>query len=293
MLAITMIPQPGSAQTKSIPSPIPLNFGFLTTIFTDLNERDAKAAIKVWGRKIIEKYNYDYKVSSFFYSDINTLTEAMINGTVNITPIPPIDYIKLNKTLTLYPAICAEINGSVLGHFILLARKDSHFNGIQDLANKTLLLKQEPNQSVQDIWLNVMLYQAGLPPSEVFFGEIIKKESEFQLIFPLLLKKADCCIMTQSAFKTMNELNPQLKVQLAPLLTSDSLLVSNIFVYTEQLNKETRNNVTSLAMNWGGSKSADQLQTIFRFNKLISYKTEYLKNVTLLLDKYNRFKKIK
>jgi ABC-type phosphate/phosphonate transport system substrate-binding protein len=288
-LATFFILQQGLAQSENTTPLIPLNFGFPKTVLPDLNERDAKAAIKVWSEDVIEKHQYNYKTAFFLYMNVNTLVQAMTDGYINIAPLPPIDYIRLSKTFTLYPAVCAKNNDSVFDRFVFLVHKESRFASIQDLANKSLMLREKSPSSVLEVWLEVILHEAGLPGSNQFFGEIIRKEREFQLIFPVLLKKVDCCIMTQSAFRTMSELNPQLNVQLIPLLISDLYYPADIFCYTDQLDDKTRSNLTSFALNWEESKATDQLQTLFRFNELVPYKPEYLENIKLLLKRYNRY----
>ena len=134
-----------------------------------------------------------------------------------------------------------------------------------------------------------MLYEAGLPRSDEFFNTVTKKTRESQLILPVLLRQADCCIMTESAFNIMGELNPQLKAQLIPLIISDFYYASNVFCYTDQLDEKTRNDVTAFALNWEESKATDQLQILFHFNELIPFEEKYLESIQSLLDKYNRF----
>ncbi|MBN1552911.1 PhnD/SsuA/transferrin family substrate-binding protein [bacterium] len=288
IVIICIISEYGLTQNENTQVQIPLNFGFPKSVLPELNERDAKAAIKVWTEDVIETKQYNYKTGFFIYQDVNTLIQALIEGQINIAPLPPIDYIEQSKIFTLYPAVCAKITESVLDRFVLLVRKDSQFTRIQDLENRSLLLKQDSPQSVLDTWLEVMLNESGLPRSDRFFSKIVRKERENQLIFPLLLKQADCCIMAMSAFHTMSELNPQLNIQLIHLVTSDSLLASNIFIYTEQLDKTVRNDVTTFALNWEKSKATEQIQTIFRFNELVPYKDKYMENIRSLLERYNR-----
>lgn len=98
-------------------------------------------------------------------------------------------------------------------------------------------------------------------------------------------------MIPQSAFDTMCELNPQISEQLVALITSEPYYASNIFCYTDQLDEETRNRVTSFALNWEKSKATEQLQTLFRFNQLIPYDSEYLVNIELLLERYDRIEK--
>ncbi|MBN2104555.1 PhnD/SsuA/transferrin family substrate-binding protein [bacterium] len=279
----------GLAQSETTSSPVQLNFGFPISVLPEVNEQDVKAAIKVWAEDFLDKEYY--KTEFYVYDDLDKLIQAMIDGRINIAPLPPIDYIQLNQTLKLYPAVCAKIKESVSDRFVLLARKDSHFVGIQDLADKSLVLKQESSPSLIDTWLEVMLYEADLPPSNRFFSEVIKKEREFQVIFPLLMKQTDCCIITEGAFNTMSELNPQLNTQLMPIVTSDSLMISTILTYTEQLSEEARDYLTSLALKWAANKTSDQLQILFRFNELIPYREKYLENIRTLLKRYNRFLK--
>jgi len=274
------------------PSPVRLNVGFSKTVFPELNERDAKAAIKIWTQDIIDDEDFNYEGSFTIYADDQALITAMMEGHINTAPLPPIEFIRLSRDFTLYPAICAKFGDTVLNRFLLLVRKDSGFRTVQDLRDGTLVMKQESPHSVLEVWLDVLLQEAGLPEPDVFFGQVIQKEREFQLIFPLLLKQADCCIVTESSFMTMSELNPQLNIQLTTLQASDSLSFSNILVFTDQLDEETRNDVTSLALDWGESQTTDQLQILFRFNALLPYEAGYFENTRLLLEKYSRFHEI-
>jgi len=288
ILTIHIIPSIGMAQNTRSSSTISLNFGFPKFVLPEINERDAEAAMKLWTSEIITKHQFNYEGTIFIYPDIDELTQAMVNGQINIAPIPAIDYLRWNKSIRLYPAVLAKIYDSVLDRFVLLVRKDSQVTRIRELRDKLILLKQESSGSTLNTWLEVILHEAGLPQSHRFFSEIQRKDRESQLIFPLLLKKADCCIITEGAFQTMRELNPQLEVQLIPLVKSDSLLISNIFVYTQQLNEEARDKVTLFAMNWEESKATEQIQTIFRFNGLVPFEESYLENTQSLLRRYDR-----
>ena len=288
IVTVCIAGQDGLSQRKDTTSLIPLNFGFPASVLPEMNERDVKAAIKVWSEGFIDK-SY-YKSSFYIYDDLNALIGAITDGEINIAPLPPVDFIRTSHRIPLYPALCGKIYDSVSDRFVLLVRKESRFNGIRDLEGRSILIKNESPNSLMKIWLEVMLHSADLPPSTHFFSEIIKKDREFQLIFPLILDQADCCIMTQGAFRTMCELNPQLDVQLTTLVASDSLMISTILVFTEQLEEESRNHVKFLALNWAKTKSTDQLQILFRFNELIPFEEKYLESIQSLLKNYNHFR---
>jgi len=291
VFSLGIVSQYGTVRSEDKTTQTTLSFGFPKFVLPELNEQDARAAIRIWTHDAIEYYHYDYRSSVHIFPDLNSLVQAMNAGHINLVVLPVIDYIELSKTITLFPGMCAKIHESVLDRFVLIVRKDSRYTGLKDLANKTLLVKQESTRSVQEIWREVLLHEAGLPGSDQFFGQIVKKERESQLIFPLLLKQADCCIMTEGAFLTMSELNPQLNAQLTPLLTSDPYLASAIFCYTERLDEEARRDVTAFAINWEENKGRDQLQTIFRFNTLVPFEENYLESVMSLLSRYKRFQK--
>ncbi|HHS13289.1 MAG TPA: hypothetical protein ENN03_05915 [bacterium] len=267
-------------------APIVLKFGFPRNAIPDLNERDAKAVVKLWSDDYIDEQKY--KPVFNFYTDELSLVQSLTDGQIDIAPLSPIQYVQFDSKRKLYPAVCAKIRESVYDRFVLLVRKDSRFTGLGDLLNRTLLIRQESPQSALNTWLQVLMHEAGLPRPELFFREMIKKERESQLVFPLLLKQADCCIMTQGAFHTMSELNPQLDAQLTQLMTSDSLLISSILVYTDRLDEAVRNDLTSLALNWTAGKTTDQLQILFGFNTLIPYEDQYVETIRLLLERHAR-----
>jgi hypothetical protein len=84
---------------------------------------------------------------------------------------------------------------------------------------------------------------------DTFFGSVEEKVKVSQALLSVFVGQSDACLFPDESYKTMVELNPQLKQKLRTIVTLDNLLIGIGFfrkTYKENLKKETFKRILTL-----------------------------------------------
>ena len=135
------------------------------------------------------------------------------------------------------------------------------------------------------IWLDTILLENFGIQTDSFFGPVRRTRKAGQAVLPVFFGKAGTCIVTQEAFDTMVELNPQLGRELRPLLLSPEFPLPVISIredVIEEYGTVIEESLRSLHTDAAGK----QLLSLFHIDKLVPYEPRFLKNILELLARH-------
>lgn len=206
---------------------------FSQSMFTEVNESDARAAMKVWFITVAEERGLPLHPDPVIARTIDELAELCrfpdSGGCVVTVP----EYAHLIREIDFDYFAVGIVNGVFTDEYVVLTRRDSGFVRLDQLQGRRLRVLNNPRMSLALIWLDTLLLEARLDPAVDWFGEITMDKSAAQTALPVFFSKFDACVMTRSSFEIMAELNPQLQEQLQVIAASAPIVPSGFAYRTD------------------------------------------------------------
>jgi len=216
LFTIILLCHSGAAE-QSFP---PFRIGFASNMFSDVNENDGKAAIKVWGQVIAKQRNVPVSPTPIIFKDTDEMLRSLQEKKVDAVAIVMTDYAKLRKKVRFEPIFLTSNSGSVTERYILLAHRDSSLKSLADLQGRSFQFQTNPRTGLARLWLDILLIQRGYPMTSRLAGKISQNTKLSKVVLPVFFRQDDACIITRSGFNTMSELHPQLARKLTVLAES-------------------------------------------------------------------------
>ena len=116
----------------------------------------------------------------------------------------------------------------------------------------------EPN--IGRMWLDTLLRERQLPVGDTYFTEETYAAKPARIILPIFFRKADACLVLESAYQAMVELNPQIGQQLTVLAKSPGF-IRTIHCATELLSEQLIDRFVKESVNMENTVNGKQLMT--------------------------------
>jgi ABC-type phosphate/phosphonate transport system substrate-binding protein len=188
--------------------------------YSDVDVKDAKTALIVWIDMITKKTGVPTKVELFSFDDLGMLEKEAKGNKVDLVFLFPQEYLYLKNRIPFEPIAVSIPLGTDHKYFAVLARKDRGINDLRRLANKDAILEAGENSPLISMWLETLLLKEGFLGPAAFFANFKNVKKASQALLPVFFKQADACAVSQGAFETMKELNPQVGQELVSLAHS-------------------------------------------------------------------------
>jgi phosphonate transport system substrate-binding protein len=242
-----------------------LRLGLSATLFQELNENDARSAVRAWSDTVAGASGMDVDgVAQLMGSD--EIVRAVANHTIDGFSLTTPEYAKVARFVD--PVVFTDASFAATGlEYVLLVQRAG---GVQDLAGlrgRSLVDYRQANMCLAPAWIETLLATANLDPVDRFFGRVTKVLKVSQAVLPVFFGSADACIVTRRAFDTMCELNPQVRSKLRVLAFSPRLVAGLVGVHKDS-SDEMKSRVREALLTLGSTPSGRQVLTLFQFDKL-------------------------
>jgi phosphonate transport system substrate-binding protein len=205
-------------------------FALTTNMFTEVNESDARAALKVWIMTVAKERGFPVNPELIVYKGADAALRSVETDRIDAYGASLEEYSLLREHIAFDQIVVATHNGSFHDSYVVLVREDSDWTKLADLRGRDLLVLQNPRMSMAFVWLDTVLLENGLGRASSFFGRIEHQNKPSRVALPVFFHKAAVCLMTSKSFAAMQELNPQLGKQLHVLARSPELM-SSVFAF--------------------------------------------------------------
>ena len=259
LFTMVLIPTNGAAAQP----PPPFRVGFSSTIFSDLNNNDARAAIKAWGKQVARDQHLPSDPVPAIFNNLDALYQALEKKQVDAVGITAIEYDQLRTSIDLFPLFVTYKQDLMFEQYVLLANQDSTVKTLFDLAGKSLAFHLNPRVCLAPMWLDTLLVDQGCPRAGKFVDKILWEKKLVKAVLPVFFKKIHACVVTRSGFDTLAELNPQLAEQLIIIAQSPEI-VPSIFVFRADYTPEYKEKLITGLKNLNKSPAGRQVLTIFQ-----------------------------
>ncbi len=264
-----------------------VGLAFLKNILQNVDINDAFVAIKVWVNELNKQQNLDVKMYPVLYENMDDLIHNFNKDNISNLVCTSIDYLKYKSKLPMIPILVDPGEDGNEIQFLILTRKKDKIEKIDDLKGKKLIIQKETNLDIIKMWLEVKLHENKLKEKDNFFQAIKTGGLASHTILSVFFGENDACIVTKSAFETMIEINPQVGKNLKILLASP-YFIEGLSCYSKDfMKRKIKNNMVESITNIDKYPSGEQIYTLLRVKKLLSFKEEYLNTAKELLKKYN------
>ena len=266
--------------------PVSLQIGFTHEAFLAANQNDVEAAFKVLGVTIGEEYGFDLNVNVHFYGTSAELEKAIEAHEINFAIFDALSFAATPAaSRRLKPIFVPSSNGTPGTRYLLLVRRDTLFRSIADLRSTRIVQLKGPNLVMGRIWVDSLLKAAHQPPSAAFFQQFELAERPTAAVLPVYFGSRDACVVDESSFALMKELNPQVGAKLATVAASPP--IESFVICASQTDWSTPlfyPDLIKMLSNLDGNPRGKQILTLFKLDHLLPYREEYLDSARALFS---------
>lgn len=226
---------------------IPVRVSYTASVFRDVAESDARAAIKAWTENIAKERAIRTYAEAEVVPDAESLARQCESGRADFCGTTTPEFLRVEKRLGADLLLAPSRGGSAAVEYLLLVRRDSACNRLSDLHHADLMTYDNPRASLALPWLELLLSEQGLGAPGEFFGRVESGTKLSAVILPVFFGRAKACLVTQDGFQTMAELNPQVGRELRVMARSAVLVPMVSFLRRDFTPPFRQSLITSLA----------------------------------------------
>jgi len=281
--AIQLVADPALA--AGAPSPRLARAVLPADMLADVSRKDAEIALAAWAKELGRAAKTPMQTQTSILDDADAVSSAVLRGDVDVFGMATLDYLRLRETLPADPVLVGERGGGPEDEYLIVVRRDSGPATLKDLAGKRVVSHAGAVGALSQMWLDVALHRQGLPDASRFFGEIRSAGRPSQAVLPVFFRQADAAVVTQTAYATLQELNPQLGRDLVVVSRSPKLLFS-LMLFSKQAGAELRGLVTDSAFRLPTTTMGKQALMLFKINRVIPFDPANLDGVSWLVREH-------
>ena len=260
-------------------------YGYQLRAMQNLPIKDAEAAIKVWVDELSHEDGLKSKVH--LYKDLDTLIKDFQNGNLDLISVDPLDYLVSMQEIEAELAFNPVKYGKKTDKYLLLVRSDSSFTDITDLRGKKLVILKGTHANL--LFLNTLLLRHKQEETDKFFSAIDEKNKVLKVVLSVFFEKADACIVTEGAFKTMAELNPQVGKQLRIIDSSEEIILG-LSLFHKDIDEKLKEKVKKITYSLKERTRGRQILMLFKFEDIVQLEESNLDTLKVLLNEYKTLK---
>jgi ABC-type phosphate/phosphonate transport system substrate-binding protein len=272
--------------------PVMMKVGFTDTAFLQSNRNDIEAALKVLAESIGRKHGFQVTVKSHAFSDITTFHNSVIAGEINLAVFDSITYIAGRPWGNLIANYITSNENTTGRRYLVLVRRDSGINSLEDLRGRSIVEFQAPNLSLGHLWLLSLLRARNVKTHEEFFRTVEHVARPSSAVLPVFFSKRDACLVDDLGFKLMVELNPQVGAQLKSVEVSVPLVGAVICTSeTDWSAPEVHSVLLKSLRELYLEPSGQQMLTLFKIDQLVPYEESKMTSVRELWSNFEQARK--
>ena len=261
--------------------------GFSASIFVDVDRNDAQAVTNLWCNVISRKKGWNSETK--IYDKLSDLENDLKSNKIDLVAMLSNEFVELNKRGLMEPLYVTSSKRGLYESLVLLVRRDSGIRSIGDLRKKVFIQSRGRFAALHKAWLETLLINDGIPEVKGFFSSFKEATKPSQAVIPVFFRQADACITTRNLFELLAELNPQLNKEIM-VLKESSPIASGVIAVSKKLSIQKRNVLHEFLENSHQDPQGKQLLTMFRMDRLVPFRPEYLASIEAFLKEYNELR---
>lgn len=259
-----------SAQERTAPGgPVRFQVVFSSSMFTDVNETDAKASVKAWAETFARERHIQAVPDPQVIEGLPALARALRTMDLGLVSLTTEEYLNLQLGEGRVTLLTAIANGQSSTEYVLLVHRETDIQNLAALKGRKLILQEDPRASLALPWLDTILLEAGLPPTNEHFGQVTRVKKLSGVVLPVFFRQADACLVTRAGLETLSELNPQVGGQMRILATSPGLLPSLACIPAAANGAKVALDLMNEVVHFQDTTPGRQLLNLFQSDRII------------------------
>lgn len=261
--------------------------GFTNSHFTEVNGKDAKAAMKIWAKTIADERGMPVEPEISIFDELDSLGEGLRKKRVDAAAINTLEYALLRQSVRFDPIFFHFEKGTPASRYVLLSNRNSTVRATADLKGKRLRIHRNPRTCLAPLWLEILLANGDFGRMDDFVTEVCWESKLSSVLLPLFFQKTDACVVTRAGFDTMRELNPQVGDKL--MVIAESLeVVTRLFAFRADFQSHFRKEILSSLESMHQSVEGRQILNLFRTEELRRKPETLLETSLEMVEEYER-----
>jgi phosphonate transport system substrate-binding protein len=265
----------------------PFKMAVTAAMFTEVNESEARAAMKVWIMTVAKEHGIPVDPELIVYSGAEAALRAAETDRIDGYGVTLEEFSALSAHIAFDRMVVATRTDNFQENYVVLVREDSGWAELADLRGRDLLVLQNPRMSLAFVWLDTVLLEKGLGRASAFFGRVEEQNKPSRVALPVFFRKAAACLVNLKSFVAMQELNPQLGKQLRVLAQSPDL-VSSVFAFRADFRPSYRERLFQEMHRLSESPAGQQILTLLQSQRIDEQPLSCLDSSLALLAKHRR-----
>ncbi len=263
--------------------PRELIVGHLNTL-KGVNIKDARVAMEMYFNRASHDYP-TYTVKFEMLTDVASTAQMIRQGRLHFIGLSGADYLDLRDLYPVVPLFVSSQVNEPVEPYVLVVRKGMTLEKMAQLRQRRLRVEHIAGRRIDLMWLDVLLDEHALPAKDSFFTSIQETEKPIRIILPVFFGQAEACLVSQSAFDTMIELNPQVGRKLTVLKRSPGFIKS-VTCVADYIDDALADKVVGAAMDLRRVEYGRQLMLIFKTKRNFLFNRDFLAETERLLLRY-------
>lgn len=267
--------------------PALVHFAFSKSLFADVNENDAKAAVKVYSRILASENGVSTGDGAVVLDGTNAIADALRHQQIDLLSLTTMEFLALEHLGLEGPLLVTTIRQSASEEFVLLVRESDTLRRVEDLQGRSLIVLTDVRASLARIWLEVLCREHGLGPEGNALAKITHGAKATLVVLPVFFGKVDACVVTRHGWELMGELNPQVKRQLRVLAVSPPV-IPVLTCFPRGASDRLKQRILEAAESSVDKPSFKQLMALFKTERLVRQPLSVLASTRELVATHHR-----
>ena len=260
-----------------------LRVGFYDATTYAMKSADFRIGIKVWIKAFTKEQNLT--IETRYYADAKKLAKDFEKGRLDMAVATPLVFVKYFDPKILASGIVGyEENKQKSMEVLILVRKADRHTPLNTLLKKRIAVPQVAD-AIQ-LYIQTLALKRGLQKA----GEFILTKGESQAIYKLFFHKVDIAVVTQAAYDTAGELNPQVRKELAVYLKFH-LYIGNFAFLRKGINPKIERLITDKAVKKLNTPRGQEVLIMFGCKTVEKCTPKDLEQTRRVYNRYLRLRK--
>jgi ABC-type phosphate/phosphonate transport system substrate-binding protein len=267
----------------------PFRLAFSSSMFSDVNETDARAAVMGWGQMLARDVDVPTDPTLSVLRTIDALEHALRAKEVDAVGMTLTEFAAIRHEVAFGRILVNQSEGEATERYVLLAHRDGPVQGLADLSGRSVLFHANPRSCLAEIWLDTLLLKQGRAPVRAFAGNTLGEARLSKVVLPVFFRRVDACVATRRGYDTLCELNPQLARQLVVLAESQEI-VPSLFAFRADYHPSFEQTLFTALQDLTKTPSGQQVLTIFQSQRIAEVPVSHLEPALTLLEEHARLR---
>jgi phosphonate transport system substrate-binding protein len=284
LLLLLALCLPGAAPVNAASRP-DLIVAFTAKVLTDVNAKDAMAALKIYAAELAGRIGR--MADSYVYESQDEIVRDVRAQKVDLIAMPTLDYLRMRDRVDVELALAHVRGGKKTQRYLLLTHRKNGYSQLGDLKHRKIVIPQD--DEVAALFLDTFLRQNRLGGTEGFFSLVQGKSKTSQVVLPVFFGQADACLVGDVYYRTMTEMNPQLGRDLKVMAESPEF-IATLSVFRRGLDDEIKRQSLEVARTLRDTPRGQQVLMLFKMEALAPIQEADLESLKALFREHERLR---